>query len=184
MSVTQINVDDDALDQVMALTHAKTKREAVNLALHYYVERQERAARIGRHFDRARLGGGGGRGAAASAGEGRPVIYLLDTSGLVRLLGDSKLQSAWFDAIDAEAIGSCYPQRAEFLYSSRNGQESDEIIEMFTDLYPDVSVPKDLRFCMTIRRPSNTLSRTRHCPAGFKASLAAGSAQPRRGQGR
>jgi Arc/MetJ family transcription regulator len=54
MSVTQINVDDDALDQVVALTHAKTKREAVNLALHYYVERQERAARIGRHFDRAR----------------------------------------------------------------------------------------------------------------------------------
>jgi predicted nucleic acid-binding protein len=71
------------------------------------------------------------------------VIYLLDTSGLVRLLGDSKLQSAWFDAIDAEAIGSCYPQRAEFLYSSRNGQEFDEIIEMFTDLYPDVSVPKN-----------------------------------------
>ena len=41
----------------MALSAAKTKREAVNLALRYYVERQERAARIGRHFERARLWG-------------------------------------------------------------------------------------------------------------------------------
>ena len=71
------------------------------------------------------------------------MIYLLDTSGLVRLLADPKLQSAWFDAIDAEAIGSCYPQRAEFLYSARSGREYDEIVEMFTELYPDVSVPKN-----------------------------------------
>lgn len=71
------------------------------------------------------------------------MIYLLDTSGLVRLLSDPKLQSAWYDAIDAEAVASCYPQRAEFLYSARNGREYDEIAEMFTDLYPDVSVPKN-----------------------------------------
>ncbi|MER5361476.1 PIN domain-containing protein [Streptomyces sp. NPDC002785] len=71
------------------------------------------------------------------------MIYLLDTSGLVRLLGDSKLQSAWYDAIDAEAVASCYPQRAEFLYSARNAREYDEIAEMFTDLYPDVSLPKN-----------------------------------------
>jgi Arc/MetJ family transcription regulator len=54
MSVTQINIDDEALERAMALSNAMTKREAVNLALHYYVESQERAARIGRHFDRAR----------------------------------------------------------------------------------------------------------------------------------
>jgi len=30
------------------------KKEAVNLALQYYAEKQERAARIGRHFERAR----------------------------------------------------------------------------------------------------------------------------------
>lgn len=71
------------------------------------------------------------------------MIYLLDTSGLVRLLSDPKLQSAWYDAIDAEAIASCYPQRAEFLYSARNSHEYEEIAEMFTDLYPDVSVPKN-----------------------------------------
>jgi predicted nucleic acid-binding protein len=70
------------------------------------------------------------------------VIYLLDTSGLVRLLVDRSLQDAWYDAIDAKSIGSCYPQRTEFLYSARNLSEYDEIAEMFGDLYPDVSVPK------------------------------------------
>lgn len=70
------------------------------------------------------------------------MIYLLDTSGLVRLLRDQKLLDAWYDVIDAEAIGSCYPQRAEFLYSARNVREFEEITEMFGDLYPDVSVPK------------------------------------------
>ncbi|MFF7792857.1 PIN domain-containing protein [Streptomyces sp. NPDC007991] len=71
------------------------------------------------------------------------MIYLLDTSGLVRLLRDSRLQSAWYDAIDAGAIASCYVQRTEFLHSARTGREYDEIVEMFTDLYPDVSVPKN-----------------------------------------
>jgi predicted nucleic acid-binding protein len=71
------------------------------------------------------------------------VIYLLDTSGLVLLLSDPALQEAWYDAIDAEAIGSCYPQRTEFLYSARDRAEYDEITEMFRDLYPDVSVPKN-----------------------------------------
>ncbi|MER5522730.1 MULTISPECIES: PIN domain-containing protein [Streptomyces] len=71
------------------------------------------------------------------------MIYLLDTSGLVRLLREPKLQSAWYDAIDAGAIASCYVQRTEFLYSARNGREYDEIAEMFADLYPDVPVPKN-----------------------------------------
>ncbi|MET9546875.1 PIN domain-containing protein [Streptomyces sp. NPDC006627] len=71
------------------------------------------------------------------------MIYLLDTSGLVRLLREPKLQSAWYDAIDAGAVASCYAQRAEFLYSARNRREYDEIVEMFTDLYPDMSVPKN-----------------------------------------
>ncbi|MEU7031268.1 PIN domain-containing protein [Streptomyces sp. NPDC046275] len=71
------------------------------------------------------------------------MIYLLDTSGLVRLLSDPELQATWYDAIDAEAIASCYPQRTEFLYSARDGREYDEISEMFADLYPDVAVPKN-----------------------------------------
>jgi predicted nucleic acid-binding protein len=71
------------------------------------------------------------------------LIYLLDTSGLVRLLSDAALQQAWYDAVDAEAIGSCYPQRTEFLYSAKDRSEYDEITEMFGDLFPDVSVPKN-----------------------------------------
>jgi Arc/MetJ family transcription regulator len=54
VAVTQIDIDQDALDRVMALSEAKTKKEAVNLALQYYADKQERAARIARHFDRAR----------------------------------------------------------------------------------------------------------------------------------
>ena len=71
------------------------------------------------------------------------MIYLLDTSGLVRLLKDPGLQNAWYEAVDAESIGSCYPQRTEFLYSARNASEYEEITEMFSDLYPDVPVPKN-----------------------------------------
>ncbi|MFG3100444.1 type II toxin-antitoxin system VapB family antitoxin [Streptomyces sp. NPDC048182] len=57
MSVTQIDIDDDALERAMALSQVRTKKEAVNLALRYYAEQQERAARISRHFDRARKWG-------------------------------------------------------------------------------------------------------------------------------
>ncbi|MFC5661907.1 type II toxin-antitoxin system VapB family antitoxin [Kitasatospora misakiensis] len=57
MSVTQIDIDEEALERAMALAGVRTKKEAVNLALRYYAERQERAARIGRHFERARRWG-------------------------------------------------------------------------------------------------------------------------------
>lgn len=70
-------------------------------------------------------------------------MYLLDTSGLVRLLRDANLQSAWHDANDAGAIASCYVQRTEFLYNARNRSEYNEIAEMFSDLYPDAAVPKN-----------------------------------------
>jgi Arc/MetJ family transcription regulator len=54
VAVTQIDIDEDALDRAMVLSKAKTKKEAVNLALKYYAEKQERAERIARHFGRAR----------------------------------------------------------------------------------------------------------------------------------
>ncbi|MEU3396975.1 type II toxin-antitoxin system VapB family antitoxin [Streptomyces filamentosus] len=54
MAVTQIDIDEDALERAMTLSKARTKKEAVNLALRFYADRQERAARIGRHFERAR----------------------------------------------------------------------------------------------------------------------------------
>ncbi|MFE9821017.1 type II toxin-antitoxin system VapB family antitoxin [Streptomyces sp. NPDC005791] len=57
MSVTQIDMDDDALERTMALSRARTKKEAVNLALRYYADQQDRAARISRHFERAQRWG-------------------------------------------------------------------------------------------------------------------------------
>ncbi|MEU2239398.1 MULTISPECIES: type II toxin-antitoxin system VapB family antitoxin [Streptomyces] len=57
MAVTQIDIDDDALQRAMTLSKARTKKEAVNLALRFYADRQERAARIGHHFERARTWG-------------------------------------------------------------------------------------------------------------------------------
>ncbi|MGW2377554.1 MULTISPECIES: PIN domain-containing protein [Kitasatospora] len=71
------------------------------------------------------------------------MIYLIDTSALFRLMRDPKLKTAWYDAIDAGSIASCYPQRAELLFSARDGREYDEISELFAELYPDVSVPKN-----------------------------------------
>ncbi|MFJ8662386.1 type II toxin-antitoxin system VapB family antitoxin [Streptomyces sp. NPDC093795] len=53
MAVTQIDIDDDALQRAMALSKARTKKEAVNLALRFYADQQDRAARISRHFERA-----------------------------------------------------------------------------------------------------------------------------------
>ncbi|MFD4394747.1 MULTISPECIES: type II toxin-antitoxin system VapB family antitoxin [unclassified Kitasatospora] len=53
MSVTQIDIDEEALERAMTLAGVRTKKDAVNLALRFYAERQERAARISRHFERA-----------------------------------------------------------------------------------------------------------------------------------
>lgn len=54
MTVTRIDLDDDALERAMTLSKAKTTNEVVNLALRFYADKQERAAHITRHFDRAR----------------------------------------------------------------------------------------------------------------------------------
>jgi Arc/MetJ family transcription regulator len=54
LALTQIDIDQDALDRAMTLSKAKTKKEVVNLALQYYADKQERAARITQHFERAR----------------------------------------------------------------------------------------------------------------------------------
>jgi hypothetical protein len=58
------------------------------------------------------------------------LLYMTNKPGLVRLLGEPALQEAWYDAVDAEAIGSCYPQRTGFLSSARDRTEYDEITEM------------------------------------------------------
>lgn len=70
------------------------------------------------------------------------MIYILDTSGLVRYLTEQSLQEVWNEAVVGRTVASCFPQRTEFLYSARDATEFDEIRDMFDDFYPDVSVPK------------------------------------------
>jgi Arc/MetJ family transcription regulator len=46
VAVTQIDIDEDALAEAMRLSGAKTKKEAVNLALREFAARQRRVAAL------------------------------------------------------------------------------------------------------------------------------------------
>ena len=48
MSVTQIDLDDDALAEVMRIAGVHTKKEAVNLAMRDYVQRFRRVEALAR----------------------------------------------------------------------------------------------------------------------------------------
>ncbi|MER7820341.1 PIN domain-containing protein [Streptomyces sp. NPDC096153] len=71
------------------------------------------------------------------------MIYLLDTSALVRLLASRGLAAAWRPEIEGQVMATCSPQRTEFLYSARGGEDFDRATEMFAALHPDVAVPKN-----------------------------------------
>jgi Arc/MetJ family transcription regulator len=49
MTVTQIDVDDDALAEAMRLSGARSKKETVNLALREYAARHRRVAALEHH---------------------------------------------------------------------------------------------------------------------------------------
>lgn len=70
------------------------------------------------------------------------IRYLIDSTAVWRLQRDAALNEAWAHEIDDGAIGSCLPQRAEFRRSARSLDEFDAMTDMFSDLFPDVSVPK------------------------------------------
>jgi predicted nucleic acid-binding protein len=70
------------------------------------------------------------------------IRYLLDSSGLWRVMRDPALREAWAEVITAGAVGSCNPQRTEFRRSARNLDEYEQMTAMFEDLYPDAPVPK------------------------------------------
>jgi Arc/MetJ family transcription regulator len=53
MTVTNIDIDESALERVMTLSGTRTKKDAVNLALAEYVSSQERARLFSRFFERA-----------------------------------------------------------------------------------------------------------------------------------
>jgi Arc/MetJ family transcription regulator len=46
VSVTQIDLDDDALEEAMRLSGARSKKETVNLALREYAARHRRIAAL------------------------------------------------------------------------------------------------------------------------------------------
>ncbi|PJE98232.1 VapC toxin family PIN domain ribonuclease [Streptomyces carminius] len=70
------------------------------------------------------------------------IRYLADSTAVWRLQRDRKLNDLWGHEFDEGAIGSCAPQRTEFRQSARSLDEYDRMTGMFTDLYPDVPVPK------------------------------------------
>ena len=70
--------------------------------------------------------------------------YLADSTAIWRMLRDPQIDSRWATDIDLGAVGSCAPQRVEFLRSARNRAEFDDMTAMFADLYPDVPVPKSV----------------------------------------
>lgn len=71
------------------------------------------------------------------------IRYLIDSSGLWRVLRDSSLRAAWSEVISAGAIGSCHPQRVEFRRSARDADEYEQMTDMFTTLFPDTPVSKN-----------------------------------------
>jgi Arc/MetJ family transcription regulator len=46
VALTQIDIDDEALDEAMRLSGAKTKKETVNLALREFTARHRRVAAL------------------------------------------------------------------------------------------------------------------------------------------
>ena len=70
------------------------------------------------------------------------IRYLADSSALWRLLRDQEIREAWGGVVSDQAVGTCSPQRIEFLRSARNLDEYEQMTEMFAELYPDVPVPK------------------------------------------
>ena len=48
-----------------------------------------------------------------------PALYLIDTSGVFRILQD-KLRQAWSDHLAAGVIATCPVVELEFLYSARS----------------------------------------------------------------
>lgn len=56
MSITQIDLNDEALEKAMNLMGTKTKKDTVNSALVDYVERMERLKAAERLFERGKRG--------------------------------------------------------------------------------------------------------------------------------
>jgi predicted nucleic acid-binding protein len=63
-----------------------------------------------------------------------PALYLIDTSGLFRILQD-KLRQAWSDHLAAGVIATCPVVELEFLYSARSLADRLEKQRLLHDLF-------------------------------------------------
>jgi predicted nucleic acid-binding protein len=68
-----------------------------------------------------------------------PGIYLIDTSGLFRILQDA-LRKAWADQLTAGVIAICPIVELEFLYSARSLADRLEKQRLLRDLFGWVSM--------------------------------------------
>jgi predicted nucleic acid-binding protein len=63
-----------------------------------------------------------------------PALYLIDTSGIFRILQD-KLRQAWSDQLAAGVIATCPVVELEFLYSARSLADRLEKLRLLHDLF-------------------------------------------------
>ncbi|MGW4122004.1 PIN domain-containing protein [Nocardia sp. NPDC004711] len=69
-----------------------------------------------------------------------PALYLIDTSGLFRILQD-KLRQAWMDQLTAGVIATCPAVELEFLYSARSLADRLEKQRLLRDLFGWLAMP-------------------------------------------
>jgi predicted nucleic acid-binding protein len=70
-----------------------------------------------------------------------PALYLIDTSGLFRILQD-ELRKAWSDQLVAGVIAMCPIVELEFLFSARSLADRLEKQQLMHDLFGWVPMPE------------------------------------------
>jgi predicted nucleic acid-binding protein len=64
-----------------------------------------------------------------------PALYLVDTSGIFRILQEPKLRQAWSDQLAAGVIATCPVVELEFLFSARSLADRLEKVHLLHDLF-------------------------------------------------
>ncbi|MEU6641990.1 PIN domain nuclease [Saccharomonospora sp. NPDC046836] len=64
-----------------------------------------------------------------------PALYLIDTSGMFRILHEAKLRQAWSDHLAAGVIATCPVVESEFLFSARSLADRLEKVRLLHDLF-------------------------------------------------
>lgn len=64
-----------------------------------------------------------------------PALYLIDTSGVFRILQEPKLRNAWSDQLVSGVVAICPVVELEFLYSARSLADRLEKVRLLRDLF-------------------------------------------------